>query len=244
MHDRTTGLLRGDFATWRASIALHAYLWEFETISRLLVRHDDQSAIDVEIILPRTHGVPWISGWAVKNIVSSRLLLSESGRGTEASIRKRTGNFVSFGDGAPVIGPKKMVSLSLFGTPANPRFRGHAEEVEQGVVTFEDAWLIPGDDPEVLARDVFTPHLKTYYDIRGREQPADWDAPNQVGFVTVKPGVRFLFALGVQPVHASWAELAFNHLRDALIKTGIGVKTNFGYGRFRSLTHAPIPPHA
>jgi len=232
------------FATWRASIAPRAYLWEFEATSRLLVGHGEPSAIGIGITLHPIYGVPWIPGSAVKGILSHHLGLSGIAEWAGVQYQDKRGELRILGDGAPVIGPGQW-TRALFGAPAIPRFRDHpAEEAEQGVVTFEDAWLMPGDDPKVLVRDVLTPHQKKYYDKQGLEQPVDWDDPNPVGFVTVKPGVRFLFALGVQPVHATWAELAFKHLRDALIENGIGGKTSVGYGHFRSVTQAPIPPLA
>jgi len=232
------------FATWRASIAPRAYLWEFEATSRLLVGHGEPSAIGIGITLHPIYGVPWIPGSAVKGIVSHHLGLSGIAEWAGVHYQDKHGEPRILGDGAPVIGPGKW-TRALFGAPAIPRFRDHpAEEAEQGVVTFEDAWLIPCNDPNVLVCDVLTPHQKNYYDKQGQKQPVDWDDPNPVGFVSVKPGVRFLFALGVQPGHSSWAELAFKHLRDALVGKGLGGKTSVGYGRFRCVSPVATPPPA
>lgn len=98
----------------------------------------------------------------------------------------------------------------------------------RGGLIFHDALMIPGDDPMPYRRDVLTVHQKTYYDGREKTAPNDYDSPNPVTFMTVKPGTAFLLAISGPE---DWTKFALKHLTDALSEWGVGGKTSAGYGR-------------
>ncbi len=66
-----------------------------------------------------------------------------------------------------------------------------------GAVVFHDALYVPRScaDDRPFAADVLTVHQKAYYDSEGATSPNDYDSPNPVAFLTVRPGARLLFAL-------------------------------------------------
>jgi CRISPR-associated protein Cmr6 len=113
---------------------------------------------------------------------------------------------------------------------------GEEGAARRGCVEFHDALYVPGSaGHKPFARDVLTVHQKRYYDSRedSKEWPSDWDSPNPVGFLTVRPGTRFLLVL-TGP--GEWTGLAMTLLLEALAAWGIGGKTSTGYGRLRPET--------
>jgi len=96
-----------------------------------------------------------------------------------------------------------------------------------GHVTFFDALYVPktGVDKKPLWKDVITVHHPEYY-TTGTKPPADWDTPNIIPFLTAT-GV-FLIALAGDK---EWVKGAYEILKLALEKAGVGAKTNSGYGR-------------
>jgi CRISPR-associated protein Cmr6 len=104
---------------------------------------------------------------------------------------------------------------------------------------FWDAWYDPesaGGTP--FRRDVVTVHHPGYYTRQEqRPWPTDFDDPNPVPFLTVRPGARFLFALDAPS--AEWGEFAARLLRWSLEHLGAGGKTNAGFGRFQKWM---VPP--
>jgi CRISPR-associated protein Cmr6 len=99
-----------------------------------------------------------------------------------------------------------------------------------GTVVFHDALYVPGsaDDDRPFAADVLTVHQRSHYDNAGSVWPNDHDDPNPVGFLTVRPRVRFLLALSGPTELTGPAE---GLLLDALGDWGVGAKTSSGYGR-------------
>lgn len=246
---RVPDVYRSAYRTWREAIEKDAFVWEFKLTSRLLIGHGEPSAIGIGLTLHPTYGVPWIPGSAVKGLLAHYLGMSEDEwRGV--GYAKNGGPPRTLGDGAPVRAPANW-SRVVFGAPPTPDVPSNDT---QGCVDFVDAWFNPFNREEgngsVLVPDVLTPHQKRYYDGKveaGKPwvgKPIDWDDPNPVGFVTVRPGVSFLFAMGFARGADSWAKLAFRQLADALRICGLGGKTRAGYGRFEPLGNgsAPAPP--
>lgn len=110
-----------------------------------------------------------------------------------------------------------------------------------GLCIFYDAWYVPGsaagDRP--FHRDVVTVHHPGYYQGKGA-WPTDFDDPNPVPFVVVKPGSRFLFAL--RPPAPEWADFVEKLLVHAMTKHGVGGKINAGYGWFKQPNAAGASP--
>ena len=74
----------------------------------------------------------------------------------------------------------------------------------RGLVVFHDALYVPNSvvhptngprDDTPFAVDVLTVHQKRYYDGSGADWPCDYDNPNPVGFLSVRPNARFLLVL-------------------------------------------------
>ncbi len=96
--------------------------------------------------------------------------------------------------------------------------------------TFHDALYTPQKTGEKMyGRDVITVHHPDYYG-KGKVFPTDFDDPNPVSFLIVRPGTAFVFAISAPS--AEWGEFALNLLRWSLANLGVGAKTNAGYGRF------------
>jgi CRISPR-associated protein Cmr6 len=231
------------FERWRQSFsAAGDRVFELELASRLLVGHGNSSATDVGITVHHTWGVPVIPGSALKGLAAhyvdavygpsdpTRAPWEQEGdERTRADYQGVTwrGQRIERGPGA--------VYRALFGAPDAEaddamREKGFEAGASAGLVTFHDALYVPrsirGDKP--FASDVLTVHQKSYYESTGGSWPNDYEGPNPVTFLTVRPGVRFLFALSGP---ADWTELAEQLLRDALGKWGVGGKTSAGYGR-------------
>lgn len=231
------------FERWRKSFsATGDRAFELALASRLLVGHGNSSATDVGLTVHHTWGVPMIPGTALKGLLAhyvdavygpedpGRRPWEQEGeertRADYQGVRWR-GLRIERGPGA--------VYRALFGAPDAEeddvmRERGFDAGASAGLVTFHDALYVPGSAPEdkPFAADVLTVHQKSYYDTFGGSWPNDYDSPNPVAFLTVRPGARFLFPLSGPP---DWTELAEQLLRDALEKWGVGGKTSAGYGR-------------
>lgn len=245
------------FELWRKSFSAPGdRVFELVLASRLLVGHGNSSAIDVGITVHHTWGVPVIPGSELKGLVAhfvdavygpddpERMPWEQEGdERTRADYQGVTwrGRRIKRGPGA--------VYRALFGAPDAQeddamRERGFDAGASAGLVTFHDALYVPtgrGDD-RPFAVDVLTVHQKGYYDSSGGSWPNDYDSTNPVVFLTVRPGVRLLFALSGP---ADWTELAERLLCDALEKWGVGGKTSAGYGRLiapeRSASSAQAP---
>lgn len=98
---------------------------------------------------------------------------------------------------------------------------------EAGFVTFWDGWLLPGQTGP-LQLDTVTVHHPDYYKDGGK-WPTDFDDPNPVAFLSVRPGLRFELRLSGPPEHAAYAARL---LAWGLTHLGLGGKTNAGYGGF------------
>ncbi|KYG01465.1 hypothetical protein BE21_06040 [Sorangium cellulosum] len=210
--------------------------------SRLLVGHGNPAPTDVGLTVHHTWSVPLIPGSALKGLLNHFIdvVYGPDELGTHPMAPSLDGEprerarfrGVTWDEKrrAPLYGPGE-VHRALFGAPAtmtDAEFQGAGATI--GGVVFHDALFVPGsagDQP--FAEDVLTVHQKAYYDDHGRRiGPSDYDDPNPVSFLTVKPGTQFLVALSGQP---EWTAFALRELLDALAEWGIGGKTAAGYGR-------------
>ncbi len=231
------------FARWKASFQgpLNR-ISELTLASRLLVGHGNASATDIGLVVHHTWGVPVIPGSALKGLLAHYVDAVYGPRDPGQPPWKQSederpradyqgniwrGRRIQRGPGA--------IYRTLFGAPdaeddAVMREHGFDAGASAGLVMFHDALYVPGSIPDdkPYATDVLTVHQKKYYDTSGRHWPNDYDSPNPVPFLTVRPGAKMLLALSGPP---DWTELTEHLLQDALAKWGVGGKTSVGYGR-------------
>jgi len=247
---------RHAFDRWRATFDQERgdRTFELELAGRLLVGHGNASATDVGLTLHHTWGVPILPGSAIKGILAHYVEATYGPSDPSRPIWEQSGNERERANFQGVTwkckksrriqrGPGPMFS-ALFGAPdAEEDDRARAQGLDAGAtagsVVFHDALYVPesamvdlpngsrGERP--LAADVLTVHHRDYYDSSGESPPNDFDRPNPVAFLTVRPGARLLFALSGP---ADWTALAEELLVAALQEWGAGGKTATGYGRF------------
>jgi len=116
------------------------------------------------------------------------------------------------------------VYRALFGSPDADeddamRDRGIEAGAAAGRIVFHDALPGSAEGDRPFAADVLTVHQKGYYGSSGVAWPNDYDNPNPVGFLSVRPGARMLLALSGPP---DWTRLAERLLTDALREWGVG----------------------
>jgi CRISPR-associated protein Cmr6 len=221
---------------------------EIELVGRLLVGHGNSSAAEVGLTTHHTWGVPVIPGTALKGLLAHYMdavygpsdPVPAPWEQTDEERERARYQGVLWDNRRVARGPGD-VHRALFGAPeANQdgdcRTHGLEAGATSGAVAFHDAIYVPGSalDDRPFAVDVLTVHQKTYYDRVGGVWPNDHDDPNPVGFLTVRPRVRFLLALSGP---ADWTDRAERLLLEALSEWGVGAKTSSGYGRL--VRHAP-----
>jgi CRISPR-associated protein Cmr6 len=224
---------------WKASFP--GTQWkEIALASRLLVGHGNASATGVGLTVHHTWGVPMIPGSALKGLcahyTAATYGLPGQEKGNPAPSSEPRGD-------ARFSGPKweegrRRIEASpgnyyraLFGAP------DVHDDASAGLVVFHDALYVPGSirDNKPFAVDVLTVHQRSYYGqdkdqggTPGERWPNDYDSPNPVGFISVRPGVRFLLAVDGD---AGWTKIALKLLTEAIREWGVGGKTASGYGR-------------
>ena len=229
------------FERWRASFtATGDRVAEFTLESRLLIGHGNASATDVGLTVHHTWGVPIIPGSALKGLLAHYVDATYGPADVTRTPREQEGEErirsdfqgVTWRNSRIQRGPGK-VYRALFGAPdaledAMMRENNFEAGAAAGLVTFHDALYVPGSlDNKPFAVDVLTVHQKSYYDSLGQSAPNDYDSPNPVAFLTVRPKCRFLLALSGP---SEWTDLAGKLLADALASWGVGGKTSAGYG--------------
>lgn len=232
------------FERWKASFRTPGdRLFELTLASRLLVGHGNASATDVGLSVHHTWGVPVIPGSAVKGLLAHYIDAIYGPENADLPPWEQPGEAerdrtryqgVTWAGRRIHRGPGELYRV-MFGAPDADedrvlRERGFEAGAAAGLVVFHDALYVPGsaagDQP--FSSDVITVHQKSYYDSSGMSWPNDYDSPNPVAFLTVRPRVRMLLALSGP---AEWTELAERLLADALREWGVGGKTSSGYGQ-------------
>lgn len=99
-------------------------------------------------------------------------------------------------------------------------------------LVYWDGWLHP-ESKNPFQKDVITVHHHEYYGKRGVVWPTDFDDPNPVAFLSVRPETKFCIAINSasQGSH-DWVIRAAEMLEWGLANLGLGSKTNAGYGYF------------
>lgn len=243
---------RNFFDLWKGSFDKSGdRTFELLLASRLLVGHGNASATDVGLTVHHTWGVPMVPGPTLKGLLAHYVDAVHGPGNPDRNPWEQEAQELARVDFQGVVwhgrrihrGPGRIYRL-LFGAPdaeEDPAMLEHGLEAgaSAGIVVFHDALYVPGSAPDdtPFAVDVLTVHQKRYYDTSGKFWPNDYDDPNPVAFLTVRPGTRMLFALSGP---SGWTELAERLLRDALEKWGVGGKTSSGYGRFIQLDQSPL----
>ena len=197
---------------WRAMVkAAEATPFEAQTDWRFITGLGRKGPLEVGFTFHRIYGFPIIPGSGLKGLA-------------------RAWAYFALLEAAPESKPKKDPDfVAVFGREPE---RGEDEDVASagGAVFFE---AIPLDNPD-LELDVMTPHYSKYYgDKSGRIAPTDNQSPNPIPFLTVKPDVRFAFAVGWRgEANPKAHALAVEWLQKGLEKLGAGAKTAAGYGYF------------
>lgn len=230
------------FGRWKASFsATGDRLAELTLASRLLIGHGNASAIGVGLTVHHTWGVPVIPGSALKGLVAHYVDATYGPIDASQKPWEQQGDERVRADYQGVTWNRRriergpgVVYRALFGAPdasedAKMREKGFEAGAAAGLVTFHDALYVPGSstDDRPFSADVLTVHQKGYYDSSGQSAPNDYDSPNPVAFLTVRPKCRLLLALSGP---SEWRELAAQLLADALKNWGVGGKTAAGYG--------------
>ncbi|HLK79965.1 MAG TPA: type III-B CRISPR module RAMP protein Cmr6 [Xanthobacteraceae bacterium] len=213
---------------------------EIKLASRLLVGHGNSSVTEVGLSVHHTWGVPVIPGSALKGLCAHYTAAAYGRQDASGDKREERARFSGPGwdkNRRRVETPPGDYYRALFGAPDVPDAASTA-----GLVVFHDALYVPrscatGADDAPFAVDVLTVHQRSYYGQDkdaggdpGQRWPNDYESPNPVGFISVRPGAQFLLAIGGD---ADWAGVALNLLEEALREWGAGGKTSAGYGHFR-----------
>lgn len=110
----------------------------------------------------------------------------------------------------------------------------------QGALRFWD--VFPAVDN--LAVEILNPHYGDYY--QGNSPPTDCQSPVPVFFLTIPPGVAFLFQVHCieknlpDQVKTTWRSLLKTAFDQAFDRVGFGAKTAVGYGRFQPIRFSGI----
>jgi CRISPR-associated protein Cmr6 len=172
--------------------------------TRLFIGLTGGAMLETGCAIAHSTGAPMIPGSATKGAVQSRARLSPFGES------------------------HAQVCNDLFGAESTDT---HPDGLA-GVVTFHDAWWIPGSAPKPhphrpLVQEVVTTHHPGYYQHAGAQAPTDMDSP--IPNAQIAAQGAFLFVLEGEP---AWTDLVERMLVETLTQTGIGAKTRSGYGLF------------
>ncbi len=243
------------YRAWIDALDASPDVWAVEVAlaSPALIGHGNPSPTDVGLTLHHTWGVPVIPGSALKGLLNhyvdvvygpdaaQRATHPMDPSLTDAAKERARYQGVTWEGKRIKHGPGEL-HRALFGAPAASSDTAawvkdlplHTVGETKGAVDFLDAWMVPEGSPtHPLSPDVLTVHQREYYNHQGAGDrwPNDYDAPNPVSFLSVKPTTRFLLAVAGP---SDWARCAIDLLRDALIEWGVGGKTTSGYGVVRA----------
>ena len=207
-HD-AAGFYRRAYERWRQTTSdamrFRSVVLKLET--RLFIGLAGGGMLETGCAIGHSHGAPYIPGSSLKGVVNA------CARGRLGSTKEGQAAYDE-----------------LFGAPATEdRPAGLS-----GLITFHDAWWVPGSADRPLAPEIVTTHHPDYYRHEGRSTaegkstaPTDFDSPIPNAQVAVRGA--FLFVIEGPP---GWLVLAEQMLIAVLNSRGAGAKTRTGYGLF------------
>ncbi|NCA70637.1 MAG: type III-B CRISPR module RAMP protein Cmr6 [Sphingobacteriia bacterium] len=179
--------------------------------SRLFIGLTGGGMLETGCAISHSYGTPYIPGSSIKGVVRAHVHGSAFGR------------------------EHPEVIAELFGADANSD--GPHPKGLSGLVSFHDAWWVPGSADMPLVEEIVTTHHLDYYSSEGKTPATDFDSPIPNAQIAVRGA--FLFVLE-GPL--GWLELAQKMLISALSKHGIGAKARTGYGLFDPQPKVPAEP--
>lgn len=205
--------------------SIEAVQMKGKVLWRLVVGLGSGSVLETSMTLHHIFGVPYISGTALKGVVSSYYLekyREELFKNLENMSEDEKNKYINKKGGYDLELDKDENYAKLFGI-----------EGQRGKVIFLDAYPVKFPQLEI---DIMNPHFGDYYD--GKTPPADWLTPVPVKFVTVAKDTEFIFAFKTEC--GDLKELVKTLIKEALEDLGIGAKTSVGYGYFKDLEDCKV----
>jgi len=201
------------YQRWQSATAdqLRFRQLELALESRLFIGLTGGGMLETGCAISHSYGMPYIPGSSVKGVVRAHARDSLFGHEHTEIINE------------------------LFGVDADPD-KGHPQGLS-GLVTFHDAWWVPGSADHPLVEEIVTTHHLDYYGNEGQTPATDFDSPVPNSQIAVQG--RFLFVLEGPRGTPGWLDLAEKMLIAALSTRGIGAKTRTGYGLFDTKPRAP-----
>lgn len=202
-------LIKASLERWREVAAyVGAEPFGARTAWRLITGLGRKGALEVGFHFHPLYGFPVLPASGLKGLARSWALLGEGKDELDADF------------------------IAVFG---RARQKGEPESAGRvGGAVFLDA--MPEGQVK-LALDVMNPHYPEYYRPGNRREPALWQSPVPVFFLTVPEKTLFRFAVGWQGVpNATAHDLAVKWLQAGLRELGAGAKTNAGYGYWELVT--------
>ncbi|MBB1125586.1 type III-B CRISPR module RAMP protein Cmr6 [Thiospirillum jenense] len=187
--------------------------------SRLFIGLTGGGLLETGCAISHTYGMPYIPGSSIKGVVRAHVSGSLFARQHPAVIDE------------------------LFGAAADPT--GEQRDGLAGLVSFHDAWWVPGSAPasdknRPLVEEIVTTHHLDYYGNEGATPASDLDSPVPNAQIAVQGS--FLFVLEAPANALGWLDVAEQMLLAALASRGIGAKTRTGYGLFDPAPLVPAAP--
>jgi CRISPR-associated protein Cmr6 len=191
-----------------------ATLFEAKTDWRFITGLGRKGPLEVGFTFHRIYGFPIIPGSGLKGLA-------------------RAWAYFALQEAGPSTKPEEEPDfIAVFGHDPGDN------ETAGGAIFFD---AIPLDVP-ALDLDVMTPHFPDYYQSESKP-PSDDQNPVPIPFLTVKPGVRFAFAIGWRGKPNPKAHrLATEWLQKGLEQLGAGAKTAAGYGYFADFQEGKEAP--
>jgi CRISPR-associated protein Cmr6 len=225
---RASSFYHNAYARWRSAtedpLRFRQLLLTLET--RLFIGLTGGGMLETGCAFSHTYGMPYIPGSSVKGVVRAQVQSSAFGQKYPALLAELFG---AAADPEAVHEDSRPApeDTGLEDSRPAPEDTVRYPQGLSGIVTFHDAWWVPGSAEQPLVEEIVTSHHLEYYGNEGRTPASDMDSPIPNAQIAVQG--QFLFVLEGPP---TWLELVQEMLRTALATRGIGARTRTGYGLF------------